>query len=277
MSIQNFIPTVWAARIQKELEAKYVFAELTNRDYEGDISGFGDSVKINNIGDITVGDYVKNSTVITPEQLTSTQQELLIDQAKYISFYVDDVDAAQAKPKVMDEAVRKSSRALAAQADTFIANLMNDGAGLTGPAGALSVTDIPDFMGTIVQQLDEADNDPDEERFIVVPAWLKKLIVTSFQGNTQSVDVQTNGLVGRYYGLNVYMSNRLPDATAGTDSVYLAGTRSGTTMAEQIVSMEAYRPESSFSDAVKGLHVYGAKVVLPNALLRGEVSEFSEA
>lgn len=273
MSIQNFVPTVWAARIQKELEAKYVFAELTNRDYEGDISSFGDSVKINNIGDISVDDYVKNSTVITPEQLTSTQQELSIDQAKYLAFYVDDVDAAQTKPKVMDEAVRKSSRALAAQADTFIANLMNDGAGLTGPAGALSVTDIPNFMGTIVQQLDEADNDPDEERFIVVPAWLKKLIVTSFQGNTQSVDVQANGLVGRYYGLNVYMSNRLPDADAGTDSVYLAGTRSGATMAEQIVSMEAYRPESSFSDAVKGLHVYGAKVVLPNALLRGEVSE----
>lgn len=271
MSLDNFIPTVWAARVQAELERKYVYAALVNRDYEGDISSYGDRVRINTVGDIDVADYIKNTTSISPQQLDSTQQTLLIDQSKYFAFYIDDIDQAQTKPKVMEEAIRKSSRALAGVADVFIAEKMAADAGLVGPAGALSLTDIPNYMGTINQMLDEADNDPDEERFIVVPAWLKKLIVISFQGNTQSVDVQANGLVGRYYGLNVYMSNNTP--VEGTDSVVIAGTRRGVTMAEQITSMEAYRPESSFADAVKGLHLYGAKTVLENALLKSLVSE----
>jgi len=271
MALTNFIPTVWAAGIQRELERKYVFGNLVNRDYEGDISGFGDKVNINSVSDITIGDYVANSTVITPEQLDSTQQQLLIDQSKYFAFYVDDVDNAQTKPKVMAEAMRKSSRGLANQADVFLGETMVAGAGLTGFAGTLGLNDIPDYMGTINQQLDEADNDPDEERFIVVPAWLKKLIVISYQGNTQSETVQANGRVGTYYGLTVYMSNNLPQETGG--DVVIAGTRRAVTMAEQIVQTEAYRPESSFSDAVKGLHVYGAKVVEPNALLTSIVEE----
>lgn len=271
MSLNNFIPTVWAAGIQRELERKYVFGNLVNRDYEGDISAFGDTVNINSVGDITIGDYVANSTVITPEQLNSTQQSLLIDQSKYFAFYVDDVDNAQTKPKVMSEAMRKSSRGLAATADVFLADTMVAGAGLTGYAGSLGLNDIPDYMGTINQQLDEADNDPDEERFIVVPAWLKKLIVMSYQGNTQSESVQANGRVGTYFGLNVYMSNNVPTDTDG--DVVIAGTRRALTFAEQIVQTEAYRPESSFADAVKGLHVYGAKVVEPNALLTSIVEE----
>ena len=272
MSLQNFIPTVWAAGIQRELEARYVYASLVNRDYEGDISAYGDTVKINMVGDITVGDYVKNSTVITPEQLTSTQQELDIDQAKYFAFFIDDIDQAQTKPKVMQEAIRKSSRGLSSVADEFIRDLMVDGAALTHDGTALTVPDIAEYMGSINQKLDEANNDPSAERFIVVPPWLRKLIVISYQGNTQSNEVMANGLVGRYYGLNVYMSTLTPKDAEDNDIV-VAGTRSGTTMAEQIVNMEAYRPESSFADAVKGQHVYGAKVVEPDALLTSVVTE----
>lgn len=271
MSLQNFIPTVWAAGIHQDLEARYVYASLVNRDYEGDISAYGDTVKINSVGDITVGDYVKNSTVITPEQLTSTQQELAIDQAKFFSFYIDDIDQAQTKPKVMAEAIRKSSVALGKEADDFIRDLMLTDAGLTHDNLALDVTNIADYMGTVNQTLDEADNPEGGERFIVVPPWLKKLIVISYQGNTQSESVQRNGLVGRYYGLDVYMSTRTPKNAEEQDLV-IAGTKAGTTMAEQIVQTEAFRPESSFADAVKGLHVYGAEVVEPNALLVSAVA-----
>lgn len=271
MSVQNFIPTVWAARVQQALERRYVYASLMNRDYEGDVAAFGDTVKVNSVGAITIDDYVANTTVISPEIVSSTQQELAIDQQKYFAFYVDDVDNAQTKPKVMDEAVRLASRGLAGAADEFAASVMDAGAGLTGPTGTLGLNDIPDYMGTVRQQLMEADNDPDEGKFIVVPPWLEKLIIISWQGNTQDVSVQANGRVGSYYGLNVFTSNNTPVDT--TDDVVLAGTMRGATMAEQILSTEAYRPESSFSDAVKGLHVYGGKVVEPNALLRSVVSE----
>lgn len=272
MSLANFIPTVWSARIQRELEMKYVYGNLVNRDYEGDISAYGDKVNINSVGDITVRDYVKYVTEISPDALDSDTQQLVIDQSKYFAFLIDDIDSAQTKPKVMTEAIRKSSRALAGVADEFVRDTMIAGAGLTDISnGAISLTTVAAYMGSINQALDEADNDPDEERFIVVPAWLKKLIVTSFQGNTQSTEVQANGRVGRYYGLNVLMSNNT--AMDGTDSIIIAGTRRGMTMAEQIVSMEAYRPETSFSDAVKGLHLYGGKVVESNALLTSTVFE----
>lgn len=279
MSLQNFIPTVWAARIHRDLEAQYVYGNLANRDYEGEISAYGDTVKINSIGDVTIDDYVKNSTSITPEQLDSSQQQLDIDQAKYFAFYVDDVDQAQTKPKVMSEAIRKSARGLSGVLDDFVRDTMIDGAGITDETGELTLTDIPAYMGKINQLLDEADNPENGGRFIVVPPWLKKLIVTSWQGATGSAEVQSSGLVGRYYGLDVIMSNRTvtlgatPEFGVEGDSVVIAGTREGMTLAEQIVSTEAYRPESSFSDAVKGLHVYGGKVVQPNALVRSAVSE----
>lgn len=271
MSLQNFIPTVWAAGIQRELEARYVYASLVNRDYEGDVSAYGDTVKINTVGDITVGDYVKNTTVITPEFLDSTQQELNIDQAKYFAFVIDDIDQAQTQPKVMAEAIRKSSRGLSGVADTFIRDLMVAGASLTHDNLALDSTNIADYMGSVNQKLDEAN--VEGERFIVVPPWLRKLIVISYQGNTQSEEVMRNGFVGEYFGLNVYMSTLTAKDAVNENDLVIAGTRAGTTMAEQIVSMEAYRPESSFSDAVKGLHVYGAKVVEGNALLLSEVKE----
>lgn len=273
MSLANFIPTVWAAGIQRDLEARYVYASLVNRDYEGEISSFGDTVKINSVGEISVGDYVKNSTSIAPDQLTSSQQELLINQAKYFAFYVDDIDQAQTKPKVMEEAIRKSSRALAGVADTFVRDLMLNGAALSHDGADLDTTNIADYMGSINQKLDEANNDPNAERFVVVPPWLRKLIVISYQGNTQSEEVQRNGLVGRYFGLNVYMSTLTPKEDSTENDIVIAGTRAGTTMGEQVVKMEAYRPESSFADAVKGLHVYGGEVVEPNALLTSVVTE----
>lgn len=273
MSVQNFIPTVWAARIERDLEARYVYANFVNRDYEGDISGYGDTVSINSVGSVTVDDYVKNSTEITPEELNSSQQTLDIDQSKYFAFYIDDVDNAQTKPKLMDEGIRKASRGLAKETDDFVRDTMVAGAGITGTDldTAIVPNDVPEWMGRVNQLLDENDNDEDEGRFIIVPPWLKKLIVISFQGNTESAEVQTNGRVGRYWGIDVHMSNRVSDNSG--NSQIIAGTMRGMTMAEQIVQTEAYRPESSFSDAVKGLHVYGGRVVQPNALLLAETSE----
>ena len=113
MAIENFIPTLWSARILQNLHKSLVFGQagVINRDYEGEIRNVGDSVKINAIGSITVGSYTKNSDINDPEDITGAGTTLLIDQANYFNFPVDDIDRVQARPDVMSEAMREAGYA----------------------------------------------------------------------------------------------------------------------------------------------------------------------
>lgn len=97
MAVTNFIPQVWSARLLAHLDKAHVLTNLVNRDYEGEIRQYGDTVKITQIGDITIKDYVTNTDIDDPQELTTEQQLLVIDQQKYYAFQIDDVDAAQAR------------------------------------------------------------------------------------------------------------------------------------------------------------------------------------
>ena len=99
MAVDTFIPEVWAAELLVALKAEHVFGQgnLINRDYEGEISDFGDTVHINSLSAPTVQNYVKNTTNIAPQDLTTADQLLVIDQSKYFAFQVDDVDQRQAR------------------------------------------------------------------------------------------------------------------------------------------------------------------------------------
>src|SRR3972149_1672563 len=107
MALSNFIPMLWSARILENLHKSLVYGQagVINRDYEGEIKDVGDSVKINSIGAITVGSYTKNSDTNSPQDVSGARQTLLIDQAKYFNFQVDDIDRVQTRPDVMNEAV----------------------------------------------------------------------------------------------------------------------------------------------------------------------------
>ena len=94
MSVKNFIPQIWSARLLEHLDKAHVYANLVNRDYEGEIRNFGDTVKVNQIGDITIKDYTKGSDIEDPDDLDGTQQILTINQSKYFNFGIDDVDNA---------------------------------------------------------------------------------------------------------------------------------------------------------------------------------------
>ena len=124
MSVANFIPTIWSARLLAHLDKKHVYAALVNRDYEGEIRNYGDTVKINQIGDVTIKDYQKGKDIADPEDLSGEQTTLTIDQAKYFNFAIDDVDAAQVNPKLMDKAMQRAAYGMNDVTDTFLANLM---------------------------------------------------------------------------------------------------------------------------------------------------------
>src|SRR4030043_236938 len=131
MTIANFIPAVWSANILVALRKVLVFAGLVNADYEGDITGFGDRVKINEIGEINISDYTKNSD-ITWQDLDDAQKELIINQAKYFAFQIDDIDRAQAKPKLITQAMSDGAYGLKDAADAFMASKHNEAGIVTG-------------------------------------------------------------------------------------------------------------------------------------------------
>jgi len=265
MSVTGFIPELWSRRINKKLRESLVFGSVVNTDYEGEIGAGGDTVKINSIGDVTIGNYTPNSTSITPEALNDYQTTLLVDQKKYFAFKVDDVDKAQVVANVMDEAMQSAAWGLKNAADEYIAALYTD-AGNTITSTAIDSTNALASVLTLGQYLSQ-ENVPEDGRWLVIPPWFKtklllaKALVTD---NGAAADAFTNGKVGRVGGFDLYESNNV--SNDGTTYYIMAGTKKAISFAAQVNKVEAYRPEASFSDAVKGLYVYGAKVVYPDAL-----------
>jgi len=284
MAIDNFNPTVWSKQIFQDYDKAFVFNALVNRNYEGEIRAFGDSVKINAIGPITISDFTKNSTAgVTIAPLVGVDQTMVIDKFDYFGFFVDDIDKAQQSPKgVMAEGMRKAAVGLAEKADAYIsAQYINAGTMLTTAAFGPSV--VAEQLTKIHRKLDE-NNVPFPGRWLVVPPWAYEKILQAnigfapttagVSGALQGVDGTAAfeaGRVGRVLGFDVHMSNNLTahasDASTTRYHYVMAGTRDAITFADQIVNVEAFRPETMFSDAVKGQHVYGLKTVAPKALV----------
>lgn len=283
MAFATFIPTIWSARLLAHLDKAHVYANLVNRDYEGEIKNFGDKVKINQIGDITIKNYTKNTDIAAPDAVDGSGQELEIDQAKYFNFAVDDVDNAQSNPKVMDDAMQRAAYGMNDVTDGFLAGLMavgaiNNGTNLGSDATPLvpTATTAYDMLVDLATDLTEKSV-PMAGRWVVVPAWFHGLLLKDqrFVGNGTDYNkaLIEGGEVGVAAGFAVNISNNVPATTATSEGVttvskykILAGTKAATSYAEQILKTEAYRPEKRFSDAIKGLHVYGAKVVQGKSL-----------
>ena len=278
MSVDRFVPSLWAATLLENLNAAHVAVNLCNRNYEGDISQSGDTVRITSIGRVTIDNYVKNSTSISPETLDDSQQVLTIDQAKYFAFQVDDVDARQVRDDgaLMDVAMRDAAWGLGDAADTSVLSAMQS-QGATGNAlGALTIgtgnVDAYENIVDLAVKLDE-NNVPRQGRWCIIPPWYhgwlqKNANFVSYGTQANREDLE-NGIIGAAAGMRIVVSNNLPSASTGRNYV-IAGHEMGVTYAEQINSVEAYRQESAFSDAVKGLHLYGYKITRPYVLANAD-------
>ena len=268
MSVSKFIPQIWSARLLNHLDKIHVYLNLLNRDYDGEIKNFGDTVKVNQIGDITIKDYVKGTDIDAPDDLDGEQQELKIDQAKYFNFAVDDVDNAQTNPKLMDKAMERAAYSMNDVVDAFAANLLAINVHADNTIGDDTTPKVPtketayDLLVDLGVKLTEA-NVPTVGRWVVIPAWYHGLLLKDqrFVGNGTDYNkaILEGGEVGNAAGFVVYVSNNVPN-TSKTKYKIIGGTEEAGSYAEQILKTEAYRPEKRFSDAVKGLHVYGAKV-----------------
>lgn len=274
MATTTFIPELWSARLLYALDKAHVATNLVNREYQGIIANQGDTVHINSIGAITVKDYTKNADIADPEALTTTDQTLVIDQCKYFNFQVDDVDNAEVAGDLIDTAMGRAAYSLADVADAYLLKTIAAGAASGNTVGAasgpiaLTSANVYENIVKLRTKLDKA-NVPNPGRTIVVPPEVYALLLMDDRfAKSDAAAGQSallNGEVGRVAGFTVYMSNNVRTGT-GTDTgktpyfEITAQVSTATTYAEQIIKTEAYRLEKRFADAVKGLHVYGAKV-----------------
>lgn len=275
MSVDNFKPQIWSAKILENLEHDHVYAKLGSRDYEGEINDLGDSVRINSLGRPTVAAYVPGTTTITYETLQDASQVLTIDKCYHYAFKLDDVDKAQVKPALMNQAVKNATWAMAENLDDLLAPVLYGG---TATANVLTAVVVgtgggdDDAYETLVDldvKLTESDVPRDRTRWAVIPPWYEGLLrkdprFVSFGTPQSRATLQRGEPIGDCTGFTIYVSNNAP--VSGAATYVIAGYKGSFAFAEQILKTEALRLEGSFSDAMRGLHVFGYKVIQPNGL-----------
>jgi N4-gp56 family major capsid protein len=282
----NFIPEIWSGKLQAKFYKTTVFSEISNNDWEGEISGQGDKVHIRTIPTITINDYAKGDN-LTNQVPNSAPIELLIDKGKYFAVVLDDVDAVQTDVKLMDIFTNDATEQMKIAIDALVldgvkaaAATANKGAtagaisgninlGTDASPRAVTKANIIDLILDAGQVLDE-QNVPESGRWLVIPSWMASMIKNSDLKQAyltgDSVSPLRNGKLGMIDRFQVYVSNNLPKTNDG-DSYVMAGTKDAITFASQMTNVETLRAQSTFGNIVRGLNVFGYSVIKPEALV----------
>ena len=294
-----FLPSIYSRKVLNFFRKSSVVEAITNTDYAGEISAYGDSVKIIKEPVISVSDYTRN-TDTTETRLTDQEINLVVDSAKAFKFIVDDIETNMSHVNFKEVATSSAAYALRDSYDAAVIANMFSGVSTSSPdhvigadaaaatqtmgqhqGGSNSIdltgsdgtgTDPLDVMAFMAKLLDE-QNVPEEGRwFVAPPAWYEqlsqsgsKLMSVDFNAGQGSI---RNGLVssGKLRGFDMYKSNNIAAPSTAGGKV-LAGHISSTATAQTIISTETLRDPTSFGDIVRGLHVYGSKVLRPEALV----------
>ena len=268
MAIKNFVPAVWSENLLQSLNQQYIGVAHCSREYEGDIREKGNVVKICGLANVSVSDYLKDTNMSAPEALSDSVQELVINQAKYFNFQIDDVDRTQSNPALMSLALKKAASALAKEADRYIFGLAdNSGFKVTrNVSNGNQIIDAILHVRTLLMERNVVD--PDDIVIEVSPAIATMILKAKLTLAGDNYEALEKGCIGNLFGCKIYVSNNI---TQVEDEEYITHkcvvrTKRAIAFAEQLSEIEAYRPELRFADAVKGLHLYGAKIVYINEI-----------
>tara|TARA_R110000764_G_scaffold12362_1_gene36309 strand:+ start:6181 stop:7140 length:960 start_codon:yes stop_codon:yes gene_type:complete len=290
----NFMPAIYSKKVLNFFRKASVIEAITNTDYAGEISAFGDSVNVIKEPTITVYQYERGADV-TATALTDTDVTLVVDVANAFKFIVDDIETSMSHVNFKEVAASSAAYALRDAFDAGVIATMFAGVTASSPdhllggdttasaaTGVLSGTDALglqhagtdplDILARMARLLDD-QNVPEEGRWVVAPPSFyeelsqsdSKLLSVDYNGGQGSI---RNGLVssGKLRGFSMYKSNNIA-APTNADGKILAGHMSACCTAQTITSTEVIRDPDSFGDICRGLHVYGAKVLRPEALV----------
>lgn len=276
MSIRNFKPMVWAKEIEKNREMMMVAAKLCNRDYEGDIKNLGDKVKINGVSRPSITDYDDINGLGDFERLQDQSTMLEITQSKAFHFYVGDIDKRQSAGNIMNAELTEAAAALAEVMDAYIYSFYEE-AGIVTDVDSLTCDNVLTIINETLGKLWK-NNVPTTEQVSleVTPEFLTKLQMAKLLVDTDNSAVLQSGVSHKLktFNIDVYMSNNLPKDDEGNDVCFLR-TKKAISFAEQLKEVKSYEPQNFFGEAVKGLQVYGAKVIRPDELAVIKVAAYN--
>lgn len=293
----TFIPTVWSSKLNVKFYAATTFGDVSNTNWEGEIKSMGDKVIINNVPSININAYTIGMSLVYEVPAPSVI-ELQIDKAYYFGVNVSDVLEYQAQPNLMDMFTTDAANQMKIKIDTeclLAVSTGADAANVGATAGKLSgaynmgtdaapLTLTSGASGNILASitalasiLDE-QNVPESDRFLIITPFERNLLMSSNLAQAQfmgdSTSIVRNGKIGRIDRFDVYVSNLLPkanvnfayDGTANTSAkrhAIYAGHKSAWTFASQINKVESIANHADFGQLIRGLVVYGRKVVKP--------------
>ncbi len=278
MAVTHFIQTIWSKKIQDDLEEKCKLVQDCTRDYEGDCK-YAQTVKILAVGDPTVGNYTGED--ITIEEMTDSSQDLVIDMQKYFAFEVKDVDKAQSVPGLPEKYQQKAMHKLALTREKHIGALVagkaqttkDEAAGNdTYKEGATNViTATGKTQAAIKTALDDAiimlrENNFDDAGIIELdPRSYKTFKDQLIEIKTANDELIKRGVIAQYDGYDVKSTNNV--YRDNTHVYCIVRSNKAIAFAGQIDEVEAGRMEKRFSDYVRGLDVYGAKIIAQKELV----------
>lgn len=275
MGVAQFVPQIWTTKILRTLEDNLIAKKICNMDAEGEIKKAGDTVRFNSLADPTVNTY---SGTVTYETLLDAGLTMTIDQQNYFAFDVSDVQKAQANVDLKGSQAARAAYKLKESCDTNILSLYGD-ANLTVTDATCDTATILSTMGSIYQQLAQV-NVSSSDMWCVIPPWVQlklKLAGISFQINNG-----LNGTGGMAWtnelGFDIYVTNQVvnTNTVAAPVSKVMAGSYSAIAFAQQIIETESIRRETAFTTGVRGLHVFGRKVVRPDLLCTATLTYTAE-
>lgn len=276
MSYETFQPKIWAAKILKNLNDSLVAKQLGNTEYQEPLKNMGRSIVINSVGRPTIKTYDRTTTIDSPERLSGSEQTIDVDQEKYYNFIIPSIDEVQSKPALMGEYTQEAAWALGAEMDDHFFTTINGGVATANQLSSVAAGTPADLYEKIVDmsvKLDE-NNTPEEGRWLVVSPAIEGVLYKDDRFVSFGTDINRrtikNEAIARIRNLMVYKSNRLP--LSGTDPVMLAGYKGAFAYIDQMRELEAFKPQDDFGDALKELHVYGAKVIRPDNVVSAAVT-----
>jgi hypothetical protein len=273
MAYSNFIPSVWSESINRELERACVFAEDCNRQYEGEVSKKGDSVHILGVGKPTIKSLSRENAgaeIDAAEEVSDTSVILGINQIRYFNYKVGDIDKAQAIGGLMDVLSEETSEGLANEIDKYIAEMVLDESvsKLTASPTVVTKENILSVLDDAIEALQENDVNMASGVTVTVSPRFYKLFKQAYSAvDTDNSDLLKNGKVATYGNVTVKLSNNVAKSDSGaTDNIMIRSKRA-IAFVNPVTHTEAYRPEKSFADAVKGYALFDGKVVRPKEII----------
>ncbi len=295
----NWVPAVYSQKVQKFFRRASVVEDITNTDYAGEIENFGDTVNIVKEPTITVSDYARGQTVNT-QALADDKLQLTVDQGSYFAFKVDDIEERQSH--VNWESLATSSGAYSLKknydynvlkniydnASTSAGNTGTDASPIDGDAASDTLALVVSAAKTVL----DGNDVPEENRWLVAPpAFFQqlrragaKLMDQSVMGDGGTSGIQNGKVTDKpLYGFTMYSTNAIAVSggaaasktfgSAGSNEyAFLYGHRGAVATANHIAKTELIRDPNSFSDIVRGLHVFGRKILRSDAVYSGVIT-----